>query len=51
MISNSMNLPKGIESEPKPKQGIEPVVLVILALMIGYIIFIAWEIAQMAAAK
>lgn len=45
--SKAMNLPRGMESEPKAKEGIEPVVLIILALMIGYIVFIAWQIAQM----
>jgi len=48
--SKHMNLPKGVEDERETKSGIEPVVLLIAGLLLGYIAFIAWQISQMPAA-
>jgi hypothetical protein len=47
--SQRMNLPKGVDDEEETKSGIEPVVLVIMGLLLGYIVFIAWQISQMPA--
>lgn len=41
----------GLVEDQRPKQkammGLEPVVIVILSLMLGFIAFIAWQISQM----
>ena len=43
----SVNVPQGASMERESRFVIERVVIVILALMLGYIAFITWLIAQM----
>lgn len=46
----NLNVPKAmIEGEEKHFLGMEPVVLVVLIIMLGYIAFIAWQISLMPA--
>ena len=48
--SESLSPHYGMENEEESRPfRIEPVVLVILILMLGYIAFIAWQISQMPA--
>ena len=45
----NLNVPKGIVEGPEEKQflGMEPVVLVVLVIVLGFIAFIAWQISLM----
>ncbi len=47
----NLNVPKGIIQGGEEKQflGIEPVVLVVLIIVLGFIAFIAWQISLMPA--
>lgn len=49
--NQNMNLPKGVKSESDSQTGIEPVVLLILIILIGFIVFITWQISQMPTPK
>ena len=45
-----LHLSKGaVEVETQKRRRVEPVVLVIIALMLAFIIFIAWQVSQMSA--
>lgn len=45
---NSLPVPKEmVESSKKGFLGMEPVVLVIVGLMLGFIAFVAWKISEM----
>jgi hypothetical protein len=45
-----LKLPEGIgadDAKPKGLFGIEPIVLAIIALMLAFILFVAWQISRM----
>ena len=46
--NHRLHLSKGaVEVETQKRRRVEPVVLVIIALMLAFIIFIAWQVSQM----
>ncbi|MDT7602418.1 MAG: hypothetical protein QOF61_415 [Acidobacteriota bacterium] len=50
--TGTLNLPEGIVEKKEKKRlllGFEPVVLIIVALALVFILFIAWQISQMPA--
>ena len=49
--NDNLNVPVDITETPEKRHflGIEPVVLVVLILMLGFIAFIAWQISSMPA--
>ena len=47
--ADSVNLAEDQRTKPEAMLGLEPVVIVILCLMLGFIAFIAWQISQMPA--
>jgi len=49
--NDDLNVPADIMETPEKRHflGIEPVVLVVLILMLGFIAFIAWQISSMPA--
>jgi hypothetical protein len=48
--TGALKLPEGIGADTSKRRGlfgVEPVILVIVALMLAFILFIAWQISQM----
>lgn len=46
---DSINTAEDPRRKPEAMLGLEPVVIVILCLMLGFVAFIAWQISQMPA--